>query len=498
MTNTTAEPAGIWLRVSTKQQDEQSQVPDIAAWVGSHGYDQARTYTVHGGSAFKGNRKFDRTWASVLDDMRAGHISVLVVWKTDRIDRKLNTFAMLADVIKAGGRVEFVTQPHLNDLTTMGGRISLKVQEEIAYAESRDKSDRIIATHAGLRAGGKLVGRYPWGFTSAGAKYDRAMVATPAGERYVPEIYTRIADGQTLPAVGAWLLEEHVPTAQDDYVVIGPLRPWHHRVIAAMIRNPAYRGDHQDASGRTICACPALVDGDLWRRAGASLDSRPSSRRGQRNDLTTAAAMLSGLVFCGAPDCTAGPDSPMYRYGTSYRCTGRGAVRKGCGCTVPVAGADALMNRAMGGIRRPVLRPVFHAATGHQVELDDITQALRDLPAQGLSDADEDARRAELRAERRRLEGLPATPARTEWIETGETYGQKWDRSDQAARRAWLRDDAGFAASLARPGMVAGTDEDDEHPDEMLSRTDVWTSDSAALVFAWTDDEDAGLARGLA
>jgi hypothetical protein len=32
----------------------------------------------------------------------------------------------------------------------------------------------------------------------------------------------------------------------------------------------------------------------------------------------------------------------------------------------------------------------------------------------------------------------------------------------------------------------------------MMSRVDAWTSDTAALIFEWTDDEDAGLARGLA
>jgi len=37
---------------------------------------------------------------------------------------------------------------------------------------------------------------------------------------------------------------------------------------------------------------PALVDGDLWRRANASLDGRPSARRGQRTDLATGAALL--------------------------------------------------------------------------------------------------------------------------------------------------------------------------------------------------------------
>ena len=62
---------------------------------------------------------------------------------------------------------------------------------------------------------------------------------------------------------------------------------------------------------------------------------------------------------------------------------------------------------AIDGDLQAVLRPVFHPAERHQVELDDITQQLRDLP---LRELDEDAERARLRAARRELAGLPASP----------------------------------------------------------------------------------------
>ena len=51
---------------------------------------------------------------------------MLICWKLDRLDRKLGAFQMIADVIAAGGRIEFVTQTALNDLSTMAGRISLR------------------------------------------------------------------------------------------------------------------------------------------------------------------------------------------------------------------------------------------------------------------------------------------------------------------------------------------------------------------------------------
>src|SRR5215475_337664 len=138
------EPAGIWLRVSSTGQDEESQRPECNSWADRHGYDVAATYVIHGRSAFKGSRKFDQIWARVIDDIHQGKIRVLVVWKQNRIDRKLQTFQMIAQVVAAGGRIEFVSQPHLNDLSTMAGRLALKIEEEIAHADSQGKSDNVI------------------------------------------------------------------------------------------------------------------------------------------------------------------------------------------------------------------------------------------------------------------------------------------------------------------------------------------------------------------
>jgi DNA invertase Pin-like site-specific DNA recombinase len=96
--------SGHWLRVSTKLQDEASQEPDEIAWSDSHGYEVTRTYTIHGGSAHKGNAKFDKAWAAVLEDFRTGVINVLVVWYLSRLDRKLEATKMIAEVVALGGR----------------------------------------------------------------------------------------------------------------------------------------------------------------------------------------------------------------------------------------------------------------------------------------------------------------------------------------------------------------------------------------------------------
>jgi DNA invertase Pin-like site-specific DNA recombinase len=97
--------AGRWFRVSTGKQDEDNQVPDVDVWCDSHDYDVAQTYILHGKSAFKRSKQFDHVWAQALADMRSGRITVLVVWKTDRMPRQLNTIHMIKEAVEAGGRL---------------------------------------------------------------------------------------------------------------------------------------------------------------------------------------------------------------------------------------------------------------------------------------------------------------------------------------------------------------------------------------------------------
>lgn len=436
------EPAGLWVRVSSGGQDEANQVPDNLAWVQSHGYDLAATYTVHGQSAFKGNKKFDEAWAQVLADMASGKITVLVVWKQDRIDRKLHTFQMLEQVLDAGGRVEFVTQPHLNDLTTMGGRISLKVQEEIAYAESKDKSDRMRIAFGSIQANGALDGRTPFGFTSEGAKYHRVMVPTKVGRIYVPQIFQRVIAGESLKDICAWLDSEGVtPTSG---------KRWWPKTLSALVRNPAYAGRRcqQDPRtrtyGRVLMRCEPLVDAATWKQANDALDSRPPRRPGGGGNVSPDPALLSGVLFC--PACE---NSPMYRIkcGGSrgakvpyYRCAGRGPQRQGCGNMVRVDLVDAAVHSlAKSTFCAPVMITRIIPGHDHTAELEDNQLDMLDVVRQGLPADQMTARMAALVAERDRLSALPAVPDEVVTEPSGETYWQLWDALSDAQRGPWLK-----------------------------------------------------------
>ena len=153
-----------------------------------------------------------------------------MAWQSSRIERRgaYSVFDLARRVREAGGRIEFVQDAYLNSANEMSD-VMLALAATKDKQKSDDISKQVTAAHNRSLANGAIITKYPWGYTSAGERYNRRMITTPEGEKYVPEAFTRIADGQTLPAVAQWL------TSVTD-------RAWYPQVVATLIRNPAYRG----------------------------------------------------------------------------------------------------------------------------------------------------------------------------------------------------------------------------------------------------------------
>lgn len=424
------ERSGRWLRVSTGKQDEGEQVPDCQRWEAERDYEVKAEYVVHGGSAFKGNKKFDDMWAQVIKDIINGVITVLVVWKTDRIDRKLNTYQMIKEVVEAGGRIEFVTQPHLNDLSHMGGRLALKMQEEVAYEESRVKSDRTLNTHANLRNGGFITGRPPFGYVIAGTKKNKRFEVDEKLRPIVVELFNRCIAGDSLVTIARWLDSKAIPTAR------GSL--WSNASVRNIIRNRAYMGYITNDDGSVIGICPVIIDADIHKAANGKLSSRP--KRGPA--FIENKALCAEHIFC--PRC--GIDAPMYRTKTGsrrfsyYRCNGKGPARKGCGNMVRLEEVDAAVDESMRGNHDPILKRVYIPGHSHDAQIADVNFRIKQLDPESMSDDEYDAALSALRAERDQYRTMPSVPDSWDTVDTGETYSEKWAASDLAGKREMLKE----------------------------------------------------------
>jgi DNA invertase Pin-like site-specific DNA recombinase len=433
------ERAAIWLRVSSDRQDEANQGPDTERYCETHGYAVVERYTVHAKSAFHGKHQADLD--RVLADMRAGKYAVLVVWHSDRIERRQGKalLDLLAEFHAAGGRVESVQEPTLGQLD-LGGQVTTFIAGLMNHEKSKHISDQVGIAHDRIRANDALLGRAPWGYVATGEKYGKRLEIVPELAGTVQGAFERVADGESLRSVCEWL-DTECPRGKDKD---GKQLHWWPRSLWVIIRNPAYCGRRQNAAGVTVHRCPAIVDAGLWQRANDALVAKPG-RRGPASGQT---ALLTSVIYC-QPCAGKGIESPMYRVlcGSHrdksqriayYRCSGKGADRKSCGNMVRLDLADEEVTEILSAMASPRMVPRLIKGDSHYAELTEIQLELAELPKRGLSDEDEDSERARLRSERKRLESLPSVADRIELVETGESVGQHFSALDDAGKRAMI------------------------------------------------------------
>ena len=394
----------------------------------------------HDKSAYKGEQQ--EALDQVIADMHAGIIKVLVVWHSDRIDRRgvLEALLFLKQVKDAGGRVESVQEGLLDErnLTTI-------INAHMNNQKSEHLSEQVQLAYNRIRENRAFQGVAPFGYEITGSKYDKRLVIVAELRLVVAEIFARVIAGESLADICNWLdtlkVKRAKGEARDRHYARGDVTPWWPAMLQRLIRHPAYSGryyckhydkDAGDGTGKVttyVHECEAIVTQRVQRQAIEALRNR--EKRGAKADPANA-AMLRGVILCDRCD-----DSPMYKANLKttgrpdsprrlhYRCWGRGRHdrRRSCGNTVPMDLADATVSKIIAvTFNRPVMR--YELIKGHDWE--DEIQAVRDeiagLGALGLSDDEEDARRAELRAERDRLSSLPADKDEWREVETDETY----------------------------------------------------------------------------
>lgn len=170
-------PAGrydaVYLRVSSASQDTRSQEPDLTRWAEARGgpvvwyRDQMTGATM------------DRPgWARLWDDVRAGRVASVVVWRLDRLGRTAAGLTALFDEMRAAG-VDLVSlRDGINGLDTPAGRLMATVLAGVAEYEREVRSERQRAGIAAAREKGTRTGR-PFGRPAVGKGKGAPIKVTP-------------------------------------------------------------------------------------------------------------------------------------------------------------------------------------------------------------------------------------------------------------------------------------------------------------------------------
>lgn len=273
----------------------------------------------------------------LMDDIEAGKIDCVIVYKVDRLSRSLMDFARLMALFDRKG-VSFVSVTQQFNTTHSMGRLTLNILLSFAQFEREIISERTRDKIASARRKGKYQHGKPilgYDFVPAPAPFTgRRLVVNKTEAERVRRIFELYLEAGSILRVAdecnsrGWTTKSWTTTAGR---TVGN-REFDKTIISRLLRNPLYVGKVPHNGAVYDGEHEAIVEDDLFRRVQARL--KLAGERGGAGVKNSTGALLGGLVRCKGCGCAMSPSSASkkkpdgtrtrYRY---YVCSN--AVKRG-------------------------------------------------------------------------------------------------------------------------------------------------------------------------
>jgi site-specific DNA recombinase len=289
----------IYTRVSTEQGLEQNFNSLDAQYDASQAYIRSQ---VHAGwsllrakyedGGFSGGNTDRPALQRLLDDVRAGKVDVIVVYKVDRLTRSLADFAKLVELFDRHS-VSFVSVTQQFNTTTSMGRLTLNVLLSFAQFEREVTSERIRDKIAASKRKGLWVGGMaPLGYDT---KHRRISVNEAEADR-VRAIFRSYLRLGSLGLLMAHLRQQGIVTkvrTLKSGATVGGI-PFTRGPLAHLLRNRFYIGQVMFKAEVLAGEQPAIVDRDLFDAVQAKLSEQLNNHKTTR---MKSEALLAGRIF---------------------------------------------------------------------------------------------------------------------------------------------------------------------------------------------------------
>src|ERR1700690_2991324 len=289
----------IYTRVSTDQGLEQDFNSLDAQYDASQSYIRSQAHAgwtllraKYDDGGFSGGDTDRPALQRLLEDVQAGKIDVIVVYKVDRLTRSLADFAKLVELFDKQN-VSFVSVTQQFNTTTSMGRLTLNVLLSFAQFEREVTSERIrdkiaASKRKGLWVGGTL----PLGYHM---KDDKIAVIEDEAER-VRLIYRRYLELSGVNALVRDLRERNIRT-KSRLLATGATRGGVHfgrGSLFYLLRNRFYIGEVKYKEEILPGEQPAIMDRALFDAVQQKLTDQWTTRDTTRN---ASDHLLTGLLF---------------------------------------------------------------------------------------------------------------------------------------------------------------------------------------------------------
>ena len=283
---------------------------------------------------------------SLLDDIKAGRINVVVVYKIDRLTRSLMDFARMVEIFDAH-EVSFVSVTQQFNTTTSMGRLTLNVLLSFAQFEREVTAERIRDKFAASRKKGIWMGgRVPLGYDIE----DKRMIVNQNEAQTIEKIFDLYLESKNVR-----LLKERC----DDLGIVTKVRKQQNGIIQGgkpftrgnlyeVLQNPIYIGKVRHKDQMYEGQHDAIIGKEQWEAVQSALADGAAKRCCGTN--VKSPSLLIGLVYDETGDRLSTSHSVKngrrYRYYISFRLK-RNLRQDNDGWRLPAAELEGAVTRAL-------------------------------------------------------------------------------------------------------------------------------------------------------
>lgn len=280
MTENQEKIVALYVRVSTGYQVDKDSLPfqkkELKAYCEHVLHIDKKRIEIFEDAGKSGKNTKRPAFERMMNKIKAGQVSHVIVYKIDRISRNLVDFSLMYDDFKYNN-VTFISLNEQFDTSSAIGEAILKIILVFAELERKLTSERVKDVMIGRAKNVQWNGaRVPYGWDWD--EKNKCPVHSDKEAPYVRTMYQMYLDGGSTITIRNYNNSHNIPTKRGG--------EWTSKTVADLLRNPMNRGDYrynyrESSRGRKKPAeeviyikdaFPPIVDPKIWDAVNKKMD----------------------------------------------------------------------------------------------------------------------------------------------------------------------------------------------------------------------------------